>query len=505
MFMRIEQPVHWIRKDIIVYLVLLSLGLLEYAMVLNKGFASDDFGVLYRVIHQKNFLQQGFFRPLSDISLYACYLIGGLHPLTYNLFNVLLHVSGAFLLFKITGRYFQDQTGAGSIGIAAALLFLCYPFHNESIVWVVGRASILSCFLGFYSLYIALGPKPGGGRMALAAFLYFAAMSTYETVAPLPGIALILLYRKEHPAGYYLKWILAYSIALGLNLVLRFATSDDVVGDYGSRIFDPSIPGNLLKFAKTFGRIWLPPQQSPAVLVVLTLIVGVSLVIVSRIVMTRKPVQRFDYLKLLLAFLLSCLLPFLFGVSTRTIEGDRVLYFPSFFQALWLAFTGYHVIRSGYRLYFLLAVLACWTIFLELNNYTWIQAAGITQKIMHAVIKINQDNPSPKQKLILNIPEEYRGAHVFRNGLYDAVLLNGGDTTGIGPLGFQGPSESALPHTMVQPQRKDSVTWIGTYAGLQDKGLLLLPVRNTADTLIYHLDDQYLVYYWNNQELVRWR
>jgi hypothetical protein len=339
----------------------------------------------------------------------------------------------------------------------------------------------------------------------MAGLLYFAAMSTYETVAPLPGIALILLYRKERPMAFYGKWVLAFGLALALNLGLRLATSDGLVGEYGSRIFDPSITANLLKFAKTFGRLWWPPMQSAPVLVFLTLLVGAALVVVSRIVLTRRPSQFFDYTKLLLAFLLACLLPFMFGLSTRTIEGDRVLYFPSFFLALWLAYTGFHLLRERQRFQGLLLVLVYFLIFLEINNLTWRKADAITKQMVQAVTKINQQDPSPSQKLILNIPEEYRGAHVLRNGLYDAVLLNEGDTAGIGPLGFQGPSETALQYPVVQPESKNKLIWIGEYAAFQDTSLLIQPVRNTTDTIRYHLGNRYSVYYWNNRDLVRWR
>lgn len=503
--MRKEQLDKWLSRDIYVFLLMLCLGLLEYALVLDKGFASDDFSVLYRIIHQNSFLQSGFFRPFSDISLYACYLIGGLHPFVYNLFNILLHISSAFLLFKIATGYLEKEPDASAMGVAAALLFLCYPFHNESIVWVVGRASNLSCFLGFLSLYVALGQNNLRSRLLFSALLYFVAMSTYETVTPLPGIVLVLLYKKEHPYSYYLKWVLAFSLALALNLGLRLAISGNVVGEYGSRIFDPSIPGNLLKFAKTFGRLWLPPMQSATILVMLTSLVGAVLLVLSRRVMTQKNIQSVIYSRLLMAFCLSCIVPFLFGLSTRTIEGDRVLYFPSFFLAFWLAYSGKLLIRKTHQFGWLLGVLAYWIIFLEINNYTWTRADAITRKMVHALIRINQEDLTGSRKIILNIPEEYKGAHVLRNGLYDAVLLNGGDTSGIDLAGFQGPSENALQQILVKPVRKDSLTWFGDYAAISNSGILWLPVKNTTDTLKVQSNNQDLVYYWNNHDLVRWR
>ena len=67
----------FIKTDLAVFLGLLILGLLIYLPVLNKGLLSDDFLVMRRVGLDGVVFIKGFFRPLSDITLYFNYWMGG--------------------------------------------------------------------------------------------------------------------------------------------------------------------------------------------------------------------------------------------------------------------------------------------------------------------------------------------------------------------------------------------------------------------------------------------
>src|ERR1700730_9872989 len=71
---------------------------LLYLPVLNRYFVSDDFKVLRRVCFDHIILIKGFFRPLSDLSIYMNYRLGGLEPEVFNSFNILVHGLNAFLL-----------------------------------------------------------------------------------------------------------------------------------------------------------------------------------------------------------------------------------------------------------------------------------------------------------------------------------------------------------------------------------------------------------------------
>src|SRR5450631_1599475 len=119
-------------------------SLLLFFPGVNRTFASDDFLVMKRVGLDKVIFIKGFFRPLSDITLYFNYLLGGFDPAGYYLLNIFMHGVSSFLLFRfcLRWKWADDEKDQRKYAALAALLFLCYPFHNESIVWVLGRASL---------------------------------------------------------------------------------------------------------------------------------------------------------------------------------------------------------------------------------------------------------------------------------------------------------------------------------------------------------------------------
>ena len=87
------------------FLLFLILVFAIYLPLINKSYSSDDFQVLRRVVYAEHgILIKGFFRPLSDITLYGCYLLAGFHPLLYNIFNFITHSCIVYIIFLIAGR-----------------------------------------------------------------------------------------------------------------------------------------------------------------------------------------------------------------------------------------------------------------------------------------------------------------------------------------------------------------------------------------------------------------
>src|SRR5947209_5662011 len=117
-----------VKRQRIFLAALFLCGFLVYANTLTKPFLCDDYAVLYRLVRYKNFSTPGFFRPLSDITLYGCYLVAGLHSWFFNVFNLLVHISSAFLVFKIVGSLsFVDAAKRTFTAVTAAFFFLLFP------------------------------------------------------------------------------------------------------------------------------------------------------------------------------------------------------------------------------------------------------------------------------------------------------------------------------------------------------------------------------------------
>ncbi|WP_290792598.1 hypothetical protein [Flavihumibacter sp. UBA7668] len=435
-----------------VFLILISLSLIVYLPVINKGLASDDFGIMHRIVFGDIFFLDGFFRPLSDISLYFCYLVGGFNGWIYNLFNIVLHAASAFLLFRTTLLLFNQNNESQLLSISAAILFVLYPFHNEAIVWVVGRASNLSSFLGFCALYIAMSGKLSMVRCVVIGLLYFGSLSTYETSITMPAIASLFLWLR-YPDNK--RWVTGFFVFGGtavINLIVRSLLVKEIVGDYGSRMFDPSLFNNLIKFLKTAGRLFLPPMASSSLMILLAILVFAFVAWIFIQVWKKAVVIKRQLVVLSLAVIFSCAVPFLFGVSTRTFEGDRLLYFPSFFLCIWISFVLINLL-SKKRFYYVTASLGLFfLIFLQINNFTWRKADQITKTILADMSELR---PLYSQMVIHRLPEEYKGAHVFRNGFLEALLIQGVDTAGIRIGSFQKLIEDSDIDLIFHPKPDD--------------------------------------------------
>ncbi|GAO41198.1 hypothetical protein [Flavihumibacter petaseus] len=476
-----------------VFLAFLVIAFVVYFPVLTKSFAADDFLVMYRIIHQQNFLEEGFFRPLSDISLYCCYLLSGINPIAYNLFNLLLHVANACLLYIII---LQLPFGAGDKKIPAffaGLIFLVYPFHNEAIVWVVGRASNLSCFLGFLVIILAL--YSGTGKAIVwSALLYFLALSTYETVVTLPAIVALLLFWKGESRRRICYWMGALSLTLGANLIVRKLVGAVMAGAYGSRIFDFRPAEFLMKVSKVFGRLWFPPMEASAWLIGFTLLAGMAIVLTAVYIYRNRYSAFTGFSVLFLCLLAAAAVPFLFGVSTRTIEGDRLLYFPSFFLCAFLIYSISSVVTMRQFCFSVTGIVIYFLCFLLVNNRIWLEAASRTQHILTGVKELRA---APGQLLLANVPGDYRGAMVLRNGFYAALLLQGTDTSGISLLLNDELTPDLMPDSVLVPQQAGSnCLAVGRSFPICGSGAIV--TAPIAGDTILHTFSRSNVYFWNN-------
>src|ERR1700722_750019 len=144
------------KKNGLLLLFFCGLSFLFYFLIINRSFVCDDYSVLKRVAIDKIIFINGFFRPLSDISIYFNYLIGGFHASGYYVFSILIHGINSFLLFQFCNKWkWTNSVHKQKIfAFTASLLFLTYPFHNECIVWILGRASLMASTFGILALLI---------------------------------------------------------------------------------------------------------------------------------------------------------------------------------------------------------------------------------------------------------------------------------------------------------------------------------------------------------------
>ncbi|HEX6624296.1 MAG TPA: hypothetical protein VF064_11325, partial [Pyrinomonadaceae bacterium] len=149
----------------------------------------------------------------------------------------------------------------------------------------------------------------------------------------------------------------------------------------------------------------------------------------------------------LAALFLAALLPAInLRIDVFTTHGERYLYFPSAFFCVALAHVLTKSIRSGRRA---LVALSCILVFyaasLWLTNRHWAEAARISR----AVVEDLSTQSAGNAVLVLNLPDNLDGAHLFRNGLPEALRWfadgeTGGDVRVLAWHGLRSPTGGAV-------------------------------------------------------------
>jgi hypothetical protein len=132
------------------YLALLGIFALVTAIyypTLNAYFITDDF--MWVTLGNKSWQdipsffikgsQDGFFRPLIDISFLLDYSVYGLNHTGYHISNLIMHMVNTILVFGLCYILSNNK----GVTVLATLIFALHPMHTESISYISGRSELL--------------------------------------------------------------------------------------------------------------------------------------------------------------------------------------------------------------------------------------------------------------------------------------------------------------------------------------------------------------------------
>lgn len=415
----------------LIILSLLSLAI--YAPIMGNSFLNDDFIVIKRVCIDGQLITPGFFRPLSDLSILFTYQFGGLNPLPFYLSSILLHALSTLLFIRlgIDWKWTANDLQQKFVALLAGTLFFTYPFHNESVAWILGRGALIADTLGIAGLLILVRPGKEVYKLIGVCVCYFVGLAAYETVIVLPGMVFMYLLGEKVSFRKQFTWMAALCLTLALHVLLRISLSGRIAGDYGEGFLNAGLFTFAINAVKTLGRTFLPPMDSPEWLtglfiVLLILAIGLFYSLRKRLINDRKALY-FLYMQMAL-FMIALLIPTLAGVSTRTSESDRLLNFSSYFFSTIVAFCLVQLMnRAKWVRIIILIIIGGHIFLLEQNNLNWRKASASVRGILSWLAK-KEDG---KKVYVANLPEEINGAFVFRVGFREALLVNNIDTAGV--------------------------------------------------------------------------
>jgi len=403
-------------------------GLLLYLPVLGNVFLTDDYAALYRVSIKKEILHKGFFRPLIDVTFWFNYILSGLRPLGYYIFNLALHVATCFMVFKVAldMPFFTDERRE-ALAWTAGWLFLFYPFHNESIVWLSGRLSSIAALCALVGIHYSYRSRPPW-NWVLPGLAMLTGLLAYESIVMLPLMVFLLTWKKQGDRRAFLRTVYGWAGVVVLYLLIRYFSVGTLLSRHKSEaIVKGGWHAGVVRFLKSAGRCFLPPIEATRVSVIAFLIVCITVAVIHILLwQRRRSIGAFlnQYIRTGSVLALSMIPLVSFGVSTRTSEGDRLLYFPSCFLCIMASAVMFVFIKEWRQRLLLTGLMIAGSIFILVrNNQLWIKASKASSSVME-VIK----GAGGRNVILINLPDEIEGVPVFRNNFANYLMVNKADT-----------------------------------------------------------------------------
>jgi tetratricopeptide (TPR) repeat protein len=250
--MAIRKPVPAQTWPPLVAALLLAVGLITYLPALDGKLLWDDdahvtapalrsLGGLWRIWTDSRATQQYY--PLLHSAFWVQYQLWGLATVGYHVVNVVLHVVGAVLLWRILAGL--AVPGA----LLAALIWALHPVAVESVAWISELKNTLSGALYFAAMlaYLRFDPPrapgeagpaegaraggAGGARLyGLAFALFVGALLSKTVTASLPAALALIFWWKEGRIDWTRRWLpLTPFFLVGLALGLTTAWVERVV------------------------------------------------------------------------------------------------------------------------------------------------------------------------------------------------------------------------------------------------------------------------------------
>ncbi|MGB3404414.1 MAG: hypothetical protein WBA77_17145 [Microcoleaceae cyanobacterium] len=433
------------RFNIVILISCFLLSCLSYFNIINSFFLADDFNWVYQIKTRGAFgvwttAPDVFFRPVVSLTFFLDYTIWGLNSIGYHLTNLSFHAICGFFIYRILSQLLnQVQLPSKQIKITAliaALLFIILPSHVEAVTWISARSDLVAaCFcLASFSYYLFYKNTQYKSRLILSYFLFLLALLSKESVIIYPGI--IFCYEiydylnKFNESKKTIKNIillpLIYTSLFPIYLILRYFGLGQIIGGYGTGVHLQYSSDIILRGLASTLRVLISPipnsNNSDWQLFFLCTIITL-LIIMLAYAWRGGYYQKISKLLLfLITIFLTSLIPIInLVVSLQDNQGERFLYFPSVFMII--VFT---ILVSTLLWRYQLLLLLYLTIIVILFSYTlyhsnqnWRIASQISQQIIEDINSITTDN----SLFIINIPDNFNGAYIYRNGLYPATQL----------------------------------------------------------------------------------
>lgn len=171
-----------------------------------------------------------FYRPLVTLSYMVNFRIWKLNPFGYHLFQLILHLINASLIFLIFSELYRKETKAEKsspfFAFLMAIIFAIHPAITEGVAYIASVGEVLYTFFALSALLLILAvprfARPPLAKAATAAFplsIFFALLSKEAAMSIVPIIWFYLfLFRRSKQA---LPWVVTSLGVIFFYLYIR--------------------------------------------------------------------------------------------------------------------------------------------------------------------------------------------------------------------------------------------------------------------------------------------
>ena len=412
---------------------LIGFSLLLYAQVLPSYFLSDDFDFIAYYLNGNGipYKDAGFLRPVSLLSYGGDYFLWKLNPTGFHLTNVLLHGINAFLLYIVLRRLLDLMKieHSSSLALASAGLFVALSCHSEVVAWIAGRTDAVVTVYGLGATFclVRLLSKRSLGFLMGFFFLFCMSLLAKENAVILPLVWSILvgsylIVRKQKPSAWHFHVLGGLFACIAAYLLVRWFLVGHIISGYDAMHlswfnFTTVVHGFIFTL-----RTLVPPLSSVTKYAAYLLGgLGLALVCMVLFVFRRRLYSAHGiFAGALVACFYVSLVPALpMPVTLFSLEGERHLYMPSIFLCSLLPL----IVLALSRSFKVMVGVTCLLVVvegyaLEASNTRWVTAAQLSKEIAQEMTSFD-----PETTLVMNIPDNFLGAYLFRNGLNSAATV----------------------------------------------------------------------------------
>ena len=398
-----------------------ALGAFGWALTL--GPLSDDF-VLREWAVDGQWLPESwpFVRPLPLAMWQALIAAGGDWWLLHAV-NLVAHALNSALVARVGARWSGPRAG-----VAAGLLFACFPASTEAVGWSAGVFDLLATTAVLLSVSLWEQAAPSPRRTAAIVLLCVAGMLCKESALVIPALLALITITSATTFKEARTRMRSLSLpaAVTVVFVVARALSSAAVTTHLS-----SVPASRREWkdllVRPFSGVALPVRGDEGELLALLVLILVGVALARAL---RPPgvsevgmAPPGTVLVVGSGWILIAAMPLLmtFFVSS-TLEGSRYLYLSSagFALALSSAPTGRSVLSRVVAPAALVAILAFYGARVNEERQIWQSAAALRDSLLSQASQIAETVPC-RTLTIANAPDNVSGAYVFRVGLDIAI------------------------------------------------------------------------------------